>query len=92
MTAHDRTQMAAAARIRYAAVTILGLAVAGFILGVILHVSDQAGAGGWMFGSFAGLTFGAGMLAVAQRAREHAMLHLPSSPAERDKARRDGSQ
>ncbi|OUE20924.1 hypothetical protein BFL34_01742 [Clavibacter michiganensis] len=92
MTPHDRAQVAAAARLRYTAVAVLGLAVAGFVLGVVLHVSDQAGAGEWMFGSFAGITFGTGLLAVAHRARDHALLHRSSDPVERDEIRRDGSQ
>jgi hypothetical protein len=92
MTAREGAQTAAATRTRYGAVTILGLAVAGFVLGVVLHITDSAGAGEWMFGSFASITFGTGLLAVAHRAREHAMLHLSSSPAEHDEIRRDGSQ
>jgi tellurite resistance protein TehA-like permease len=68
-----------AARLRRVALLILGLGAGGFILGVVLHVADQAGAGGWMIASFAALTFGTGILAVAHRARIEALLNGSST-------------
>ena len=46
---------------------ILALASLGLTLGVVLHVMDAPGAGGWLFGSLVGLTFGTGLLAAGTR-------------------------
>jgi uncharacterized membrane protein HdeD (DUF308 family) len=72
-----------AARLRAIAVTILVISAASFILGVILHVSDQPAAGAWMIGSFVGITFGTGFLAVAHDALLRARLQGAATSAAR---------
>jgi hypothetical protein len=74
-----------AARLRAIAITILVIGAAGFILGVVLHVTDITAAGAWMIGSFAGITFGTGFLAVARDAYLRARLQEAApSPAHDD--------
>lgn len=46
---------------------ILASASLGLTLGVVLHVIDAPGAGGWMLGSLVGITFGTGLLAAVTR-------------------------
>jgi hypothetical protein len=72
-----------AARLRGIAITILVIGAAGFVLGVVLHVTDDTAAGAWMIGSFAGITFGTGFLAVAHDAYLRARLHGPATSADR---------
>jgi preprotein translocase subunit Sss1 len=72
-----------AARLRAIAITILVIGAAGFILGVVLHVTDNTAAGAWMIGSFAGITFGTGFLAVARDALLRARLHGAATSAAR---------
>jgi heme/copper-type cytochrome/quinol oxidase subunit 3 len=74
MTRSSVNPLTTAARLRAIATTILVSGTAGFVLGVVLHVADHAAAGGWMIGSFAGITFGAGFLAVAREAYFRARL------------------
>jgi hypothetical protein len=82
MTTSSVDPFTTAARLRAIAITILVIGTAGFILGVVLHVADHPAAGGWMIGSFAGITFGAGFLAVARNAYLRARLQgAATSPA-----------
>ena len=78
MTGFAKNQAVLADLLTRVASLILGLSAAGFILGVVLHVADRAGAGGWMIGSFAAITFGTGFLAVAHNARRDALLQGPT--------------
>jgi hypothetical protein len=83
MTASSVDPFTTAARLQAIAITILVIGTAGFILGVILHVADHPAAGGWMIGSFAGITFGTGFLAVARDALLRARLHGAATSAAR---------
>jgi hypothetical protein len=83
MTTSSVDPLTAAARLRAIALTILVIGAAGFILGVVLHVADHTAAGGWMIGSFAGITFGTGFLAVARDALLRARLQGAATSAAR---------
>jgi hypothetical protein len=83
MTTSSVDPFTTAARLRAIAITILVIGAAGFILGVVLHVTDDTAARAWMIGSFAGITFGTGFLAVAHDAYLRARLHGPAAPADR---------
>jgi hypothetical protein len=83
MTTSSVDPFTTAARLQAIAITILVIGTAGFILGVILHVADHPAAGGWMIGSFAGITFGTGFLAVAHDALLRARLQGAATSAAR---------
>jgi hypothetical protein len=84
MTTSPVDSFTTAARLQAIAITILVIGTAGFILGVVLHVADHAAAGGWMISSFAGITFGTGLLAVAHDAYLRARLQGTATSAARE--------
>jgi hypothetical protein len=86
MTTSSVDPFTTAARLRAIATTILVIGAAGFILGVVLHVTDHTAAGAWMIGSFAGITFGTGFLAVAHDALLRARLQGAATSAAREDA------
>jgi cytochrome c oxidase subunit IV len=84
MTTSSVDPFTTAAHLRAIAITILVMSAAGFILGVVLHVADHTAAGAWMIGSFAGITFGTGFLAVAHDALLRARLQGAATSVARE--------
>jgi hypothetical protein len=65
-TSHRKTLSPRRTRSNLIAWSILAISLLGFTLGVVLHVIDAPGAGSWMLGSLAGITFGTGLLAALE--------------------------